>query len=91
MFVSGVQQGESVIYVYTYLFFFSFFSHTGHYKALSRVPCAIHRSLLKGKVFVAQSCLTLCKPVVWTWNSLGKNTGVGCQFPSPGGSSLPRN
>ena len=33
VFLSGVQQSESVIYVYTYPFFFSFFSHTGHYKA----------------------------------------------------------
>ena len=36
---------------------------------------------------IAQSCLTLCNP--WTvactrllppWDSLGKNTGVGCHF-----------
>ena len=28
------------------------------------------------KVLVAQSCLTLCDPIVCPWNSLGKNTGV---------------
>ena len=41
MFVSGVQQSEPVIYIYTYPFFFGFFSHTGHHKVLSRVPCDI--------------------------------------------------
>ena len=37
-----------------------------------------------------QSCLTLCNPVrrqptrlPSPWDSPGKNTGVGCQFPSP--------
>ena len=45
----AVQQSESVvcvcvcIYIYIYIspLFFGFFSHTGHYKVLSRVPCAI--------------------------------------------------
>ena len=31
-------------------------------------------------VLVAQSCLTLCDPVVCPWNSPGKNTGVGCHY-----------
>ena len=29
-------------------------------------------------VLVAQSCLTLCNPMVCPWNSLGKHTRVGC-------------
>ena len=29
-------------------------------------------------VLVTQSCPTLCDPMVCPWNSLGKNTGVGC-------------
>ena len=31
----------------------------------------------KEKVKVAQSCLTLCDPMDWPWNSLGQNTGMG--------------
>ena len=30
------------------------------------------------KVLVDQSCLTLFNSVVCPWNSVGKNTGVGC-------------
>ena len=40
MLVSGVQQSESVIYIDP--LFLRFFSHIGHYRVLSRVPCAIH-------------------------------------------------
>ena len=38
-------------------------------------------------VLVAQSCLTLCDPIVCPWNSPGKNTGEywrGLPLPSPG-------
>ena len=39
--VSGVQQSESFyIYIYICLFFFRFFSHTNHHRALSRGPYA---------------------------------------------------
>ena len=31
---------------YSYTLFFGFFSHIGYYRILSRVPCAISRSLL---------------------------------------------
>ena len=31
-----------------------------------------------GVVLVAHLCLTLCDPMICPWNSLGKNTGVGC-------------
>ena len=37
----------------------------------------------KVKVLVAQSCPTLCDPMVCPWNSPGKNTEVACH--SPGG------
>ena len=42
------------------------------------------------KVVVAQLCPTLCEPMVPPWNSLGRNTGVGCHsflqgiFPTQG-------
>ena len=32
---------------------------------------------LHSEVKVAQSCLTLCDPMDFPWNSLGQNTGVG--------------
>ena len=38
-------------------------------------------------VLVSQLCPTLCDPMVRPWNSLGKNTGVGCypeDLPDPG-------
>ena len=38
-------------------------------------------------VLVAQSCLTLCNPMDYslcTWNSPGKNIGVGKPFHFPG-------
>ena len=39
--VSGVQQSDSVLYIYMYLFFFKFFSHLGYYRILSSVPCVL--------------------------------------------------
>ena len=38
--VSGVQQSDSVIHTLCYLFFFKLFSLLGHYRILSKVPCA---------------------------------------------------
>ena len=40
--VSGVQQSESVIHIPT----LRFFSDIGHYRLLSRVPCAIQSVLI---------------------------------------------
>ena len=42
MLVSGIQQSDSVIYTYIYIYisFFRFFSIIGHYRVLSRVPCS---------------------------------------------------
>ena len=34
--------------------------------------------------FSAQSCPTVCNPMVCPWNSLGKNTEVGCHSLFPG-------
>jgi len=45
--VSGVQQSESITHthththIYIYTLFFRFFSHIGHYRVLTGVPCAI--------------------------------------------------
>ena len=44
--VSGVQQSDSVIQVYMYLFFFKSFSHLSYYRVLSRTPCACWLSVL---------------------------------------------
>ena len=35
-----------MIQLYTYLFFFRFFSHTGYHRILSRLPCAIQQILV---------------------------------------------
>ena len=43
--VSAVQQSEPVIHTHISLSF-RFFSHIGHYKVLSRVPCVMSRFLL---------------------------------------------
>ena len=44
MLVPGVQQSESVLYMY--LLFFRFYSHIDHYRVLGRVPCAMGGFLL---------------------------------------------
>ena len=33
---------------------------------------------MRGKESLSQSCPTLCDPMVCPWNSLGKNTEMGC-------------
>ena len=35
------------------------------------------------KCSVAKSYLTLCDPMNCPWNFPGKNTGMGCHFPTP--------
>ena len=75
--------------------------------ANDRVPCSsqvllIHcltqskHSRVKSEAKVAQSCLTLCDPIDYPWNSPGQNTGVGTLsllqgiFPTQGSNpSLP--
>ena len=44
MLVPGVQQSESVLYIYP--LFFRFYSHIDHYRVLGRVPCAMGGFLL---------------------------------------------
>ena len=39
--ISKVNQLYICIYVNIYPLFFRYFSHIGHYRVLSRVPCAI--------------------------------------------------
>ena len=50
---------------HTYTLFLKFFSHIAHYKALSRVPCAINsRSNAAATAAKSlQSCPTLCDPI----------------------------
>ena len=52
--VTGVQKSESVIYIYIYPLFFRFFSYTGHYRVLSRVPCAIQQVLISYLFYIQQ-------------------------------------
>ena len=42
------------LYMYTYLFFFRFFSHIGHYRVLSSVPCAIQQVLIRYLFYIEQ-------------------------------------
>ena len=61
VFISGVQQSDSVIHTYMcgyiYIFFFSFFSHMGHYRVLSRVPCAIQYVLVNYQFLYIIVCI----------------------------------
>ena len=87
--VSSVQQNESVVHV-SILYFLKIFLHKGHYRILSRVPCAIQQTLIIYFIYpvlclVAQSCPTLCNPMDCSppgssvhGDSPGKNTGVDC-------------
>ena len=58
VFVSGIQQSGSCVYIYIYIFFhfFRFFSHVGYNKILSRIPCAI-QEVLVGYPFKIQQCV----------------------------------
>ena len=58
--VSDIWLNGSVIYTQIYSFF-GFFSHIGHYRVLSRVPCAINcinRSLLV--IYFTYSSMDMC-------------------------------
>ena len=44
--VSGVQQNDSVIYTYTYMWLFIFFSIMVYYRILNILPCAIEQDLV---------------------------------------------
>ena len=58
------------LYVYP-LFFFSFFSHIGHYRVLSRVPCAIQygRHIFLGEGSDMGIARTTHHPLVWQENT----------------------
>ena len=56
-------------------------------RILGWVAIPFSRGFSQSESEIAQSCLTLCDPMndslpVWepTWDSPGKNTGVGCHF-----------
>ena len=44
------------LYIYIYPLFFRFFSHLGHYRVLSRVPCAVQQ-ILMSYLFYIQYCV----------------------------------
>ena len=44
------------LYIYIYPLFFRFFSHTGHYRVLSRIPCVIQQ-VLAVYLFYIQCCV----------------------------------
>ena len=64
------------LYVYIYPLFLGFSSHLGHYRALSRVPCAIQQILIRVWIFKDHLCLP--------FNSSNcKDTHVSLLHPSP--------
>ena len=42
------------LYIHIYPLFFRFFSHIGHYRVLSRVPCAIEQLLISYLLYIQQ-------------------------------------
>ena len=54
VFVSGIQQ-KSQLYIYP--LFFLFFPHIGHYRALSRFPCAIQKVLVSSLFYYYLLCI----------------------------------
>ena len=74
--VSGVQQSDSVIYI----FFFRLFSIIGYYEILNTVPCAL-RQVLVGFLFYIQQWVFLggsdCKESACDAGDLGSVPGWG--------------
>ena len=54
IYISGVQQSDS--YIYIYISFFRFFSIRGYYKIFNIVPCAIQQ-VLAVYLFYIQQCV----------------------------------
>ena len=46
MLISTVQQSDSVIHIYTYTFFFIFFSIVVYHRIVNIVPCAVQWDLV---------------------------------------------
>ena len=42
------------VYIYVYPLFILFFSHIGHYRVLSRVPCAIQQVLISNLFYIVK-------------------------------------
>ena len=60
------------LYIYIYPLCFRFFSHIGHYRVLSRVPCAIQQVLISYLFYIQQCvCVNLkCKLVQPLWRTV---------------------
>ena len=46
----------NLLYIHIYPLFFRFYSHIGHYRVLSRVPCAVQQILIS-YLFYIQQCV----------------------------------
>ena len=56
---------SKVIQLYTYSFFFRFFSHTGYYRILSRVSVLYSRFLLV--IYFINSSVCVPQPILYQW------------------------
>ena len=71
VFISGIQQSESVIHIYIFTLL-RFFSHIGHYRVLSRVPCAVGNLLVPTlEKAMAPHSSTLAWKIPWTGSLVG--------------------
>ena len=83
--VHGVKTSRTLLSVFTFTFHFHPLEKemATHSNVLDwRIPGMVEPGGLPSmglhsEVKVAQSCLTLCDPMDFPWNSLGQNTGVG--------------
>ena len=57
------------LYIYIYPLFFRLFSHTHHYRVLSRVPCAIQQVLIRSFLFQPLSFAVVCFAAIDSQNS----------------------
>ena len=65
--------------LYIYPHFFRPISHMGHYIVLSRVPLGSICMLSHfSRVLLFVTLWTVAHEALCTWNSVGKDTGVGC-------------
>ena len=85
------------LYTYIYPLFFRFFSHKGHFRVLSRIPCATQQVLV-GYLFYVQLCVYLnpqlliypC-PLLLSGNSAYKESACNAGDPDsiPGSRRFP--
>ena len=72
------------LYIYIYPLSFRFFSHIGYYRVLSRVPCAISRSLLVTYFIYSSVYTSMSSPLVSYCRSTKCPPSSSRQAPSPG-------